>query len=174
VLALVVYESVFGSTLLIARAIAQGLSHRYDVRLSAAASASAQQLAEAELLVIGAPTHAQGLPRLDTRAAAARHSGVAAAPLGVVDLLATLPRGHGRGAAAFDTRFDKPEWLVGSASRPIAKELLRSGYVLLDVPRSFFVSQAEGPMLDGELERAERWGASLRRLRHPVPHDLRL
>lgn len=169
-LALVVYESVFGSTGDVARAIGEGLRHRYDVRVTTAALVAPQQLAEAELLVIGAPTHAQGLPRLDTRAIAARSTGVAAAVVGVADVLARLPLGHGRGAAAFDTRFDKPEWLVGSASAVIARDLERLGYRLVAPPCSFFVSGASGPIREGELLRAQEWGASLRRLRHALPH----
>lgn len=164
-LAVVVYESVFGSTGDVAQAVARGLSARYDVRVVSVVSASLRQLSEAELLVVGAPTHAQGLPMLATRAAAARHSGKSAAPTGVVDMLASLPPGWGRGAAAFDTRFDKPAWMVGSAAPTIAKELARKGYILVDKPQSFFVSDTEGPILDGELRRAESWGASLRRLR---------
>ena len=72
-----------------------------------------------------------------------------------------LPPGEGRRAAAFDTRIDKPPALVGSAARRIAKRLERRGFELLAPPESFFVLDADGPLADGELERAAGWAAGL-------------
>jgi hypothetical protein len=79
---------------------------------------------------------------------------------GVRDLLADL--GGGGAAAAFDTRIDKSPALTGSAARGIAKRLRRRGFTVVADPESFFVDDAEGPLAEGELERAREWGASLR------------
>ena len=72
-----------------------------------------------------------------------------------------LPRGAGR-AAAFDTRFDKPTFLTGSAAKGIAKRLRAKGYTLVTPPESFFVDGTEGPVHEGDLERAAEWAAGLR------------
>ena len=47
------------------------------------------------------------------------------------------------------------------AARGIAKRLRRRGYELITDPESFLVEDSEGPLADGELERAKAWGASL-------------
>ena len=63
--------------------------------------------------------------------------------------------------ACFDTRFHKPRWLTGSAARFMAKRLSKMGFLLLGPSESFFVKGKEGPLEDGELERAEIWAFKL-------------
>jgi hypothetical protein len=65
------------------------------------------------------------------------------------------PRG-----AAFDTRAAKPAMLTGSAARGIARRMRRMGYVVAG-EESFMVEGTDGPLREGELERARAWGASL-------------
>ena len=74
--------------------------------------------------------------------------------------LANLPHTSGARAAAFDTRLGKAPWLTGAASRGIAKRLRRHGYTVVETA-SFVVTGGEGPLVDGELERARRWGLEL-------------
>ena len=69
--------------------------------------------------------------------------------------------GDGRAAAAFDTRIDKSPALTGSAARGIAKRLRGRGFELAAAPESFFVDDAEGPLAEGEIERARAWGRTL-------------
>ena len=63
---------------------------------------------------------------------------------------------HNIHAAAFDTRFKRTHLLTGSAARKIAKALKKKGGTLLAEPESFFVTDTEGPLLEGEIERAKR------------------
>jgi hypothetical protein len=70
-------------------------------------------------------------------------------------------KGDGKKAAAFDTRIDKSPMLTGAASRGIAKRLKKAGYEVVADPESFFVDDSEGPLAEGELDRAKAWGASL-------------
>ena len=63
-------------------------------------------------------------------------------------------------AAAFDTRADGHEWFTGAASRGIARRLRHHGYDVIDTA-SFLVADTEGPLLEGELDRARAWGAQL-------------
>ena len=64
-------------------------------------------------------------------------------------------------AAAFDTRYRMAESASGSAALAIADQLQEAGAFLTLPPESFFVTAMEGPLEDGELERAEHWAHSL-------------
>jgi hypothetical protein len=64
-------------------------------------------------------------------------------------------------AAVFDTKLIRPHWLPGSASASATKALRRNGVALVVRPTSFYVSGSQGPLVDGELERARIWGVGL-------------
>jgi hypothetical protein len=68
-----------------------------------------------------------------------------------------LPAGHGYGAA-FDTQVKGP---FGKGAPTIATALEHAGYRPLAKPVGFIVKGRYGPLRDGELERARRWGAEL-------------
>jgi hypothetical protein len=74
--------------------------------------------------------------------------------------LRDLGPAHGAAAAAFDTRGDANAALTGSAAKGIARRLRRHGYDVIGTA-SFLVADSEGPLEDGELDRARSWGASL-------------
>src|SRR3954447_11470586 len=151
--ATVICESSFGNTHAIAEAIAETL----DAEVLSAGDPI--DLDEVALLVVGAPTHVHGLPSERSRKAAVDQGGKDGP--GVREWLDELPHGHGRGAA-FDTRFDQPAFLTGSAAKGIAKRLRRHGFEVVAEPESFFVLGTEGPLQDGELERAAEWAIALR------------
>ena len=73
-----------------------------------------------------------------------------------------LPKRDGALAAAFDTRVDRSPTVTGAAARGIARRLRRRGYQVLG-HESFLVEDSEGPLAEGELERAREWGADLAR-----------
>jgi flavodoxin len=161
--ALVVFESMFGNTQQIAQAVADGLRRYARVKLVEVGDAPTELDNDLDLLVVGGPTHAHGLSRQATRdqAAGMTKTGVVSRHGGLREWLARLAPTSGMKAATFDTRLDKPRWLVGSAARTAAKGLSRRGYSLAAVPESFLVSGTLGPLRDGEVERARQWGASL-------------
>jgi hypothetical protein len=74
--------------------------------------------------------------------------------------LRDLPNRAGARAAAFDTRLDKSPWITGLASRGIARRLGHHDYKVI-ATESFLVADSEGPLEDGELDRAREWGAAL-------------
>jgi hypothetical protein len=153
----VICESSFGNTHAIAQAIAEVL----DAEVIAVDDPI--DLLETDLLVVGAPTHVHGLPGRRSRQSAAEQGGTGSDPAhGVREWLAELPRTVGCDAATFDTRFEKPTWLTGSAAKTIAKQLRRKGFELVAEPESFYVLGTEGPLKDGELERAAAWAGRLR------------
>ncbi|MHC1557793.1 flavodoxin family protein [Actinomycetospora sp. C-140] len=160
--ALVVFESMYGNTEAVARAIADGLATRVTVDTVEVGEAPAAPPGDCALLVVGGPTHAFGMSRPSTRRDAATKTGraiVSRGP-GVREWLAALPDRAGFATAAFDTRVARPR-MPGSAARAIARRLRRGGIGPADGPRSFFVDGSEGPLVEGELDRARAWGASL-------------
>ncbi len=151
--ALVIYDSAFGNTAKIAQAIAQGLGteaqHIGDVDLT--------QLSTLDLVVVGAPTQKMGI--LESMKA----------------WLDALPDGSLKGVqtAAFDTRIDPADvpsraerfmarvFLKRFAAEPINALLTAKGGQALITPAGFFVMDTEGPLRDGELERAAAWGRQM-------------
>jgi hypothetical protein len=63
-------------------------------------------------------------------------------------------------AAAFGTRLNGVPAFIGRASHPIGKLLKRHGWRIVASPASFLVSK-QNTLLDGEAERARRWGMAL-------------
>jgi menaquinone-dependent protoporphyrinogen IX oxidase len=166
--ALVVYESMYGNTRVVASNIADGLRGTYEVSLVPVPAATADLVAEADLLVIGAPTHMHGLSiawsRQAARKAAAKpENGLTLDPdaggPAMRDWLSDLARGHAR-AAAFDTRLAGAPLLTGRASRGISRLLKRHGYRLVAPPESFLVTKVNA-MVAGESARARQWGEAL-------------
>lgn len=163
---IVMYESIYGNTRRIAEAIAEGLGGAQVVPV---ADVDDQVLADVDLLVAGGPTHMHGMTTSLSRKLAVDgakedgHADVepdAGEGPGLRGRLAQLD-GNGRTAAAFDTRIDRSPALVGSAARGIARRLRHRGYALAAEPESFFVEDAEGPLAEGEIDRARAWGQTL-------------
>lgn len=168
--ALVVYESMYGNTRLIAARIADGLRHRFEATEVPAAEATPELVAAAGLLIVGAPTHMFRLPTAASRelaaaAAAKQGSGLVLDPRadgpGVREWLQVLGSGDGnRLAAAFDTRLDKFPVFTGRAGHGIARLLTKHDYRLVVEPQSFLVN-SRNELIDGELARASQWGKTL-------------
>ena len=70
--AVVVYESMYGNTHVVAGNIADGLRAAYEVTLVPVAEASEDLVAEADLLIVGGPTHMHGLSSSASRRTAAQ------------------------------------------------------------------------------------------------------
>jgi flavodoxin len=157
--ALVIYESMFGNTEAVARAVAEGLSGRFDVTVADVRTAPAAQ--GNDLIVVGGPTHAFGMSRPASRRDAVRQgaAGDATTTTGIREWLSTVAHLPGVPAAAFDTKVDKP--LAGSAGRKAHRALRRLGCRMVAPAESFFVTGTPGPLAEGEQQRARRWGQSL-------------
>jgi hypothetical protein len=158
----VVYESMFGNTREVAQAVAEGLREGVQVEVHEVSTASPLPQ-DLDLLVVGGPTHAFGLSRASSRndAATKAHRPVESASMGVREWLAALDGATAPTAyATFDTRVNHPR-LPGSAAKKAAKRLHRLGGAASADPESFWVEGTEGPLVDGELERARGWGREL-------------
>lgn len=162
--ALVVYESMFGNTREVARAVTEGLARRSDVEAVEVADAPVTIDTDIDLIVVGCPTHAHGLSNQDTRDGARKQSDrvIISGRQGVREWIASLKTvWPGVPVATFDTRFDKPRWLTGSGAVTAAKLLRRRGCLACSPPESFFVDGTTGPVHEGELDRARQWGEKL-------------
>ena len=156
------YESMFGNTEAIAHAIAEGLSSQLSVEL-VEVSAAPTTLSDVDLLVAGGPTHAFGLSRRSTRESAREQApnGLVSPGNGLREWLDTVHDDAGTTLiATFDTRVNRPR-VPGSAARAASRRLRRTGFRRTDGPKSFYVTGMIGPLVEGETERARRWGAQL-------------
>jgi flavodoxin-like protein len=166
--AVVVYESMYGNTHLVADAVAAGLRTAYEVATVPVEQATARLVEPADLLVVGGPTHGHGMSRPTTREAAVADARKPDSPLtldpdaegpGLREWFARLPALHAR-AAAFDTRVDLPAILTGRASKGIARRLRQHGLDLRAEPESFLVTK-KNTLVPGEVNRALEWGCRL-------------
>jgi hypothetical protein len=163
--ALVVFESLYGSTAAVGEAIAASLRAEGVPAEAMPVDHVDPDAAEGvELLVVGGPTHMHGMSRESTRKAGAKDEkntyGEPTIAPGLRDWFERIPPGEGRAAAAFDTRFDKAVWMTGSAAKGIAKRLKDGGFRLMAEPESFFVTP-KNALAEGEVDHATAWGASL-------------
>jgi len=153
---MVVYDSAFGNTEKVAQAIGQALDPAGDIEVVRAGDVKAGQLAGLALLVVGSPTQKFR-------------------PLGTTTgFLKGIPNGELKGVkvAAFDTRMTESNVekvrilaffvkIFGYAAKPIADRLVKKGGDLAAPPEGFYVADTEGPLLEGELERAADWARRL-------------
>lgn len=165
---LVVYESMYGNTRVVAEAVARGLGPQNQVTVVPVARARADLLDSADLVVVGGPTHVHGMSRANTRHAAAEQAGKPGSRVtletvpdgpGVRDWIGSLGPLTGRGAA-FDTRLDSPALISGRASKGIARALERHGLTLVSTAKSFRVT-TQNRLCPGEEDRAYEWGRDL-------------
>jgi flavodoxin len=137
---LVIYDSVYGNTEKVARAIAEGIAN--DVIVIPAKEAKPADLEGLDILFIGAPTQG-GRPTQDMQ-----------------NFLKDIVKTDIKGLkfASFDTRISA-KWvgIFGYAAGRIAKNLQKKGATLVKEPEPFFVTGTEGPLKEGETERAAAW-----------------
>lgn len=152
---MVLYDSVYGNTERVARAIAAVLAQAGEVEVQPVRAVTAGQLNGVDLLVVGSPTQAFG-------------------PIqGTKDFLKSLTGKPLKGmkVAAFDTRMDVKKvnnalltvmaGIFGYAAEKISKGLKSTGGVEAVAPAGFFVTGNEGPLTEGELERAAAWAREI-------------
>lgn len=155
--ALIVFDSLYGNTEKIARVIGDTLRTRMEVEILRVSEVKPAQLAGQDLLIAGSPTH-----------------GFQPSPA-TKEFLKVLPAWAltAKKVAAFDTRMPKGEidssvfflkYLVkmfGFAAEKIDKRLQALGGSALVPPAGFYVHGREGPLYEGELERAVEWAKGI-------------
>jgi len=141
---LIVYDSVYGNTEKIARAIGGAIPG--EVKVVRAGPVEASELNGLDLLIVGAPT--QG----------GRPTEAMQAFIGQGSMLSL----GGIRVATFDTRLTG-KWvkIFGYAAPRIADRLRQQGGTVAGAPEGFFVKGKEGPLVEGELERAAAWAKGI-------------
>jgi flavodoxin len=144
---LVIYDSFYGNTQKIAEALAQALGCE-AVKVQ---NLSPDQLVGVELLILGSPTRGFS-PSPDIKNFLKSQPSLAFKNMKVT---------------AFDTRLSMVDLnsrflsfmvkIFGYASGTMVKILQKKGGALLVPPEWFLVNDSEGPLRDGELERATEW-----------------
>ena len=141
---LVVYDSLFGNTEKIARAIGKAITG--EVKVLRVSEASSSELESIDLLIVGSPT--QGGRPIQA----------------ITEFLDRIPVNALKNISvtSFDTRhksiLTKP---LGYAAGRITDKLKRKGGTLVTSPEGFFVKDLKGPLKEGELERAADWSKGI-------------
>ena len=165
--AVVVYESMYGNTHVIAEHIADGLRAGYEVTV-VPVDACTETCSPAPTCSCAedrrTSTACRVRPPQSRRSRARKAPGARArrrrpAGQGYVTLRddGSTPR---RDAAAFDTRIDGPAILTGRASKGVGATAAPSRRHVGAEPESFLVDK-QNHLLEGEAERAVAWGATL-------------
>ncbi|TPV53152.1 flavodoxin family protein [Pseudarthrobacter phenanthrenivorans] len=137
----IVYDSAYGNTRTIAEALASRLGNnaaavpvdRFDARAVRAG----------DLLVVGSPINGwRPTAKIAQALADLAEHGLA-----------------GVKAAAFDTRLKL--FIHGDAAKKISRALKDAGASIVSGPMAFYVKGSEGPLLQGEEERAASWAGTL-------------
>ena len=150
--ALIVYDSAYGNTEKIAISI--GIAISGDVKMLRADEALSSNLKELDFLIVGSPT--QGFR----------------ATKPIQAFINSIPQHGLKGidVAAFDTRIPASDRgtglrlimkMGGYAAPRIANALEKKGGNLTVPPEGFFVEDTEGPLKEGELERAASWAKEI-------------
>jgi len=162
---LVLYDSQYGNTQQIAETISRQLGSPEDVALLRPSEVNQSTLTGLKLLVVGSPTQ--------------RFMATSA----LMTLLKGIPRDGLRSVpvATFDTRLTENQikatpvlkWFVRKSSYAawwLAKRLKKKGGMLVFPPEGFYVEGMEGPLLPGEIERAEEWAQQLQATLYRLPN----
>ena len=145
--ALVIYHSQFGNTQQVAEAVAEVFQGAGTARTLSVDRLTAAELQDVDLVVMGTPTHKMNLPQA------------------VRPVFEKLPRRILRGVsvAAFDTSYKMSAFLARfTAAKRVDRKLRRLGGKRLVPPETFHIHQHhEGPLYDGEIERARGWAETI-------------
>ena len=156
--ALVIYDSFFGNTEKIALEIGEHLGPKNEVKILKVNRIRPDDLEELDLLVVGSPTR-----KFSPSPAVSK-------------FLKNIPKNGLTGikTAAFDTRMSTQDVNVriytafvkvfDYAASSIAKKMKQKGANLIAEPEGFLVKDSEGPLKDGELQRAAEWAKQIRSL----------
>ena len=146
---LIVYDSKFGNTEKVAKAMGEAIRDSNEVSVLSVNQCSSSELNKVNLLIVGSPTWA-GKPTPSLR-----------------KWMQQLPSKSLNNVQVFgfDTRGDfstlTSKWLIkliqwfGVAADKIVPTLIKKGGTPASSPQGFIVMDREGPLKEGELERAQ-------------------
>lgn len=133
---LVIYDSYYGNTKLLAETIGKELGN--DSRVIRVSDFKVDDLNGVDLLIVGSPILGWK-PSEKTE-----------------EFLNKLGDLKEIRVCSFDTRVKL--FIHGDATQKIAEKLVSHGGILITKPNMFYVIGKEGPLFKGEVERAKEWG----------------
>jgi flavodoxin len=135
--AMVIYDSNYGNTKKIAEAVASELGK--DTKVISVNDFNLKDLKGIDLLVVGSPIVGWNSSEKMSK------------------FLRSIGTGQLRDlkAATFDTRMKI--FFHGDASKKMSQELVRAGARIVGESQGFYVHGREGPLFDGEIEKASEW-----------------
>lgn len=151
---LVIYDSKFGNTEQIAKAVAGAITPLGEVKVLRADKANASELSSIDFLIVGSPTHGG-------RATRATKEFLKKIPANALENVRVT---------SFDTRFSAKDKgvgirillkVLGYAAGRITNSLKSKGGYLAAAPEGFIVEDSEGPLKQGELERPAIWAKGI-------------
>ena len=148
----IVYFSKYGNTQKLAEALAESLNTKAVTHLFSLDQLPNSNWHEADLILMGSPTHNMNLPKA------------------VRPVLASLPRKilTKTPVAAFDTSYKMSPWLSRfTAGNKLASKLRKLGGKLIVDPETFYVMDREGPLYEGEIQRVGSWASAILERMHP-------
>lgn len=149
---LIIYDTIFGNTEQIARAIGTGIGSEAQVSIVRVSDVKPDQLKGMQLLIIGSPTRAfSPSPAMKEFLGSILANSLRGVRVAAFD---TRIAAHGAGALIFNPLAA----VFGYAAEPIANRLAKCGGQQVIPPEGFFVLDSEGPLKEGEIERAKEWG----------------
>lgn len=140
--ALVIYDTNYGNTKKVAKIIAGKLWK--ETQFVSVADLKKKVLEGIEVIVVGSPVIGWNPSEKMSK------------------FLAGLKENELQGikAASFDTRMKL--FFFTDAAKKISKELSRAGATIIAASQGFYVKKAEGPLRDGEKERAIVWATDIK------------
>ncbi len=149
---LVLYDSVFGCTEKVAATIGEALAKQGACEVVKACDFTSARLAGVERMFIGSPTRAfRPTPELTAKLTALRAGDLAGISVRVFDTRVVIE--NSPAILRFMAR------LFGYAAGSLAKLVRAKGGTVVGEPTGFLVAGTEGPLVEGELERAARFAA---------------
>jgi flavodoxin len=138
---LIIFDSYFGNTKLIAEAI--GKEFGEETKVITVADFQKEDLTGLGLLIVGSPIR-----------------GWKASPP-IQEFLTSLSQNQLQGvkAASFDTRVRI--FFHGDAAKSISQKLRDVGAEIIAEPQGFYVKGKEGPLEDAEIEKAIQWAKTI-------------
>lgn len=147
----IIFDSYFGCTEKIAQKMGEELGLSNEIRVLRVNEVNPKSLTGMDYLIIGSPTRAfKPTPAISS-------------------FIKRIPKTNLLGVrfAAFDTRFSENAVtssflksmmkLFGYAAKKSSKMLKKKGGIEVMPPKGFIVKDTEGPLRDGELDRAKTW-----------------
>jgi flavodoxin I len=142
--AIVIYDSQYGNTEQIAKAFGSGFGE--EAKVVRVGDVKVEDIAPYHFVVIGSPTQG-GRETVAVKTFLGKLTGAAL---------------QEKRLAAFDTRL-KSAWvkMFGYAAPRIEAAIKKKGGNTTAQPQGFYVKGRQGPLLDGELERATTWAKAI-------------